>query len=729
MAMFFTSPTAGRAGGQIYLIKNNATSSTFDGSAVVTTGSAATSLGMPTLGPTASANELAVCIITLTSSTTVTSSSGESGGDWTEAAAEDNGTVTTFDIQTAPLTAASTTISGGNATSGVSTTFRNVGFLVKELAGAADDSIATQMTVFNEGFSGYDDEVDGGYDTSGFTASPTHDEAVNIITKNTIAFEMIEWGDEDSYWEPGWAQAPPTSLGDETGQTTGRFSNNDWVDEDEPVTDGSFSSPLFSDDEYVRPPTCAALLDCCSFCEDEELTDGFTASPLQDTTVATVDDVGPQELGQVYDDDEPIIEFWTQVVQTDAFDETGETTGGRSNEDWVDEDEPIVQDWVYFQADETQPSFNDDITGTSFADVWDDDEPVTDGWLWAQYDETQPPTDDTVGPQELGQVYDDDEPIVEFWTQVVPTDQFDETGETTGARSNEDWVDEDEPVTDGWLQPVPTDQFDETGQTAGATSNNDWVDEDEPVTDGWTSTPPDQDDEYARTPVCSAGQGCEHLFEEEELADGWLASPLDDAPLTAAEVGPQEMGLVIDDDEPVIEGFTASPLEDAPPANDDITGTSNNDWVDEDEPVTDGHLCSPSEDVTEITATASITMPLLSISATGLYGIATLNKKRILPPRKHSSLVSDKKKLPTDSLAMMQSVNDALTGTTSQKMVSGAMSNVSQISLGGLQMYVGSGVPQFAAEPGSIYLNISGGAGGTMYVKESLSKSTVWVAK
>jgi hypothetical protein len=139
-------------------------------------------------------------------------------------------------------------------------------------------------------------------------------------------------------------------------------------------------------------------------------------------------------------------------------------------------------------------------------------------------------------------------------------------------------------------------------------------------------------------------------------------------------------------------------------------------------PLSDSNLAT-------LTATASITMPLLAVTATGLYGIATLNKKRILPPRKHASLVSSKQKLPTDSLAMMQSVNDALTGTTTQKMVSGAMSNVSQISLGGLQVYVGSGVPQFAAEPGSMYLNISGGAGGTMYVKESLAKSTVWVAK
>jgi hypothetical protein len=88
---------------------------------------------MPTLGATAANNELAVCIITLTSNTTVTASTGESGGDWTEAAAEDGGTVTTYDIQTAALATAGSTISGGNATSGVSTTFRNVGFLVKEL--------------------------------------------------------------------------------------------------------------------------------------------------------------------------------------------------------------------------------------------------------------------------------------------------------------------------------------------------------------------------------------------------------------------------------------------------------------------------------------------------------------------------------------------------------------------------------------------------------------------
>jgi len=135
----FTTPTTGRALAQVYLIVSANTSSPIDGAAVITTGAAATSLTMPNLTPSA-ANSLAVAIVTCTSNTTITSSTGEAGGDWTEAAAEDGSAACgTVDMQTAGISGA---ISGGNAVSGISTTFRNIGFVVKEFIATGSSVVA-----------------------------------------------------------------------------------------------------------------------------------------------------------------------------------------------------------------------------------------------------------------------------------------------------------------------------------------------------------------------------------------------------------------------------------------------------------------------------------------------------------------------------------------------------------------------------------------------------------
>lgn len=47
------------------------------------------------------------------------------------------------------------------------------------------------------------------------------------------------------------------------------------------------------------------------------------------------------------------------------------------------------------------------------------------------------------------------------------------------------------------------------------------------------------------------------------------------------------------------------------------------------------------------------------------------------------------------------------------------------------KVYNGNGSPEgvVVAQPGSIYMNLSGGAGTSVYVKESGSAATGWVAK
>jgi len=132
--------SSGRTLAQFYRIINNATSSVLDGTVGTATGTAATSIGMPTApggGTTSAANQLAVAVVYLSTNTTIGSSAGESGGDWTEAAAEDGAVTGTIQMQTAALASSGAQITGGNATSGASTTYRTVGFVVKELTAAA----------------------------------------------------------------------------------------------------------------------------------------------------------------------------------------------------------------------------------------------------------------------------------------------------------------------------------------------------------------------------------------------------------------------------------------------------------------------------------------------------------------------------------------------------------------------------------------------------------------
>jgi len=336
-----------------------------------------------------------------------------------------------------------------------------------------DESIATQTTRFPEGFDGYDDEVSGGYDTGGFIMSPLED--VVFVEDVTIFpfpgfYDLITDDDANGY-QPEWSRGPPTDQFDETGETTGETSNNDFTDGDAPIADGHFSTPPISDDEYVRTPACAAMFDCCAFCENEPPTEGFVSSPLEDAPVATVDDVlpqelgqvydedepvtdgfvseppddvpvvtiddtGPQELGQVYDDDEPVTDGWLQSVPTDQFDETGQTTGEWSNNDWVDEAEPIVEGWVWFQPDEAVPVLNADVTGTSFADIYDNDEPVTEGWFTAPLQDG--PAANEVVPQELGQVWASDEPVTDGFTLSALEDAPQANADITGTCLPED---------------------------------------------------------------------------------------------------------------------------------------------------------------------------------------------------------------------------------------------------------------------------------------------------
>lgn len=396
---------------------------------------------------------------------------------------------------------------------------------------ATDDTIPPQTTNFNEGFYGHDETL---ILTEGVTVSPP-DEAAVVVDATIIQFhgfyDLLLDPDADGY-QPDWAQGPPTDQFDETGQTTGWTSNNDWIDVDEPITDGTFSVPPIFDEEKPFQPLLGEVY------EDDPVTDGMSASPPEDAPVATVDDVPPQELGQVYDDDEP----------------------------------------------------------------------VTDGWLVAPAEDAPVAAiEDTPQPL-LGEIYDEDEPVTDGWLQTVPTDQFDETGETTGESSNNDWVDEFEPVTDGWFQNVPTDQFDETGQTTGETSNNDWVDELEPVTDGFTQgVPTDQFDETGQTTGGTSNEDWTPV--DEPIVQDWVYfQPDETQPVLNDELNATLLGEIFPDEEPLTDGTFGLPLHDAPPPVTDALGTcfpADHD-LDAPEYPADffaGVTVSPLEDTPEVSAT------------------------------------------------------------------------------------------------------------------------------
>lgn len=82
---------------------------------------------------TNAANSLAVGIMWYNTSTTINSHVGESGGDWTEATTEATSPGNGMQVQTATMASVGT-ISGGNSSLGISTTWRNYTFAIEEAA-------------------------------------------------------------------------------------------------------------------------------------------------------------------------------------------------------------------------------------------------------------------------------------------------------------------------------------------------------------------------------------------------------------------------------------------------------------------------------------------------------------------------------------------------------------------------------------------------------------------
>jgi hypothetical protein len=83
---------------------------------------------------TSEANELAVGLLFTKVDTNPGNNSGETGGDWTEAAEDDGGGAGTLQCQTAQMASAGT-LSGGN-TSITSTVWKTFSFALKEIGGA-----------------------------------------------------------------------------------------------------------------------------------------------------------------------------------------------------------------------------------------------------------------------------------------------------------------------------------------------------------------------------------------------------------------------------------------------------------------------------------------------------------------------------------------------------------------------------------------------------------------
>jgi hypothetical protein len=84
--------------------------------------------------------------------------------------------------------------------------------------------------------------------------------------------------------------------------------------------------------------------------------------------------------------------------------------------------------------------------------------------------------------------------------------------------------------------------------------------------------------------------------------------------------------------------------------------------------------------------------------------------------------------LGSGGLRFLQGITDALNGTQGV-----AASGVNQVTLGiGINVSAGTGTPNgvVTGNPGDLYLNFSGGAGTTLYVKESgANTNTGWVGK
>lgn len=98
----------------------------------------------------------------------------------------------------------------------------------------------------------------------------------------------------------------------------------------------------------------------------------------------------------------------------------------------------------------------------------------------------------------------------------------------------------------------------------------------------------------------------------------------------------------------------------------------------------------------------------------------------ISPPAQNVPFVNQQGAPSISAFRFLQLVTNALNGS--------AVGNTTTqlVTLGnGLNIYVGSGSPNgvLAASPPSIYFNSAGGAGTTMWVKESGSGDTGWVGK
>lgn len=97
-------------------------------------------------------NSLAVGIMWFNTSTTINSHVGETGGDWTEAVAEATSAGNGIQVQTATMASVGT-ISGGNSSLGISTTWRNYTFAIEEAAaGIANKFVGGDFAVNRASF-------------------------------------------------------------------------------------------------------------------------------------------------------------------------------------------------------------------------------------------------------------------------------------------------------------------------------------------------------------------------------------------------------------------------------------------------------------------------------------------------------------------------------------------------------------------------------------------------
>jgi hypothetical protein len=101
------------------------------------------------------------------------------------------------------------------------------------------------------------------------------------------------------------------------------------------------------------------------------------------------------------------------------------------------------------------------------------------------------------------------------------------------------------------------------------------------------------------------------------------------------------------------------------------------------------------------------------------------------PPNARLPLVNTSNGQPaigSGGLSFLQGITDALNGTQGV-----AAPNVNQITLGiGINISAGSGTPNgvVSGNPGDLYLSTAGGAGTTLYVKESgANTNTGWQGK